>query len=1024
MEKRSMKYTFASLILVMAIFFSPVAPAIRLHQVTMLWETMKQVVMRQMNVPTAQAEGPGNSTIYLPIAITAGEAPPPAAPAFEIISPANGGTISGMMYFAVQPTDAVTVSSVSFKAGSTDLGTDSDGSNGFRVFLNASDLPAGTLQLEAIGTGVGGETTKRISVNVVPNPPSSATVGSEGGVLASEIGSVITILPDSVPDGTNITVTEKTQEQVTADNGFDWDAMGVTFLGAQEIQSTEPFSKPVGMVASAGFGNRVQPGQAVVNYRIAPDADGDGVDELIVVNTASVAPNGDVISDPVPQVSLGSNATTFNSRGSANHNLNGGISGPPGTIIELEATGFNPTSAFGNLAIFRSSVDGTEFEVPGWVTPSQFSVIIPPLPAGSATLILRNLSTGFESEPIDVTVESPSALDAAPEEIINDFSDETLAFLSSLDLSDAPPQAEEYQILAITNLEQFTAAITDGTIAQQVLTDVAVVIKGSGMLTSSNLSVSDRYREIGSVLLGIGRVMLNSTELLQSSVHINSRVIALHVAITAALITGAAVIIAALIQRGGSSTPAININCTGNCNININTGMGAAPPPGGNGGGNVTGGGGGGLRNQRGGGFGLEPGRFVIKVLSGGSSIPFSGVTDAGGYFFIPLIPEAEPFTAIAFDTTTGETRTFEGTGPPTGESVFMFFDFLSEGQSAGTPIEIGDVVNGEISEAGELDIYSFEAQAGQVVFFDLQDQSGISQVDWQLVDRTGTVIFDTCLGCGEPGVRTLTQGGTYTLIVGEGGNNQTGSYQFQLWNVPPPNEFAINIGDVVSDGNPAAGAGNIESPGVKDIYTFNASAGQQVFFDQQGHSGISQINWQVVDQDGTVIFDTCLGCGDPGVRTLTRGGTYTLTVGDNRDDGFGTYQFQLWNVPSADEFAINIGDVVSDGNPAAGAGNIESPGVKDIYTFNATAGQQVFFDQQGQNGIRQVNWQVVDEDGTEIFNTCLACGDPGVRTLTRGGTYTLIVGEDRNDQTGTYQFQIRDKSQMNTQNSSVPISR
>ncbi len=32
-------------------------------------------------------------------------------------------------------------------------------------------------------------------------------------------------------------------------------------------------------------------------------------------------------------------------------------------------------------------------------------------------------------------------------------------------------------------------------------------------------------------------------------------------------------------------------------------------------------------------------------------------------------------------------------------------------------------------------------------------------------------------------------------------------------------------------------------------------------------------------------------------------------------------------------------------------------------------------------------------------------CGDPGLHRLSRGGTYTIIVGENDNDSTGTYGF-------------------
>jgi hypothetical protein len=56
----------------------------------------------------------------------------------------------------------------------------------------------------------------------------------------------------------------------------------------------------------------------------------------------------------------------------------------------------------------------------------------------------------------------------------------------------------------------------------------------------------------------------------------------------------------------------------------------------------------------------------------------------------------------------------------------------------------------------------------------------------------------------------------------------------------------------------------------------------------------VSLVNLRLVDQDGTEIFDTCLGCSDPGVHTLALGGSYTMTVGDDGDDGYGSYSFQI----------------------------------------------------------------------------------------------------------------------------------
>ncbi len=224
---------------------------------------------------------------------------------------------------------------------------------------------------------------------------------------------------------------------------------------------------------------------------------------------------------------------------------------------------------------------------------------------------------------------------------------------------------------------------------------------------------------------------------------------------------------------------------------------------------------------------------------------------------------------------------------------------------------------------------------------------------------------------------------------------------------------FEIAIGDEVSNGKPGKGAGNIESPGVRDIYMFSAQAGQTVYFqmiDFDFNINSSKVHWQVIDERGFEIFETCFSCGDPGNKILDNGGTYTLTVGDDKNPGMGTYSFKIWNVPPPDTFSVSIGQEISNGVPGAGAGNIESPGVKDIYTFTAQAGQTVFFEMVNYDisvDSLLMTWRVVDERGFEVFNTCFGCGDPGNKILDHGGTYTLTVGDDARPGMGTYKIKF-----------------
>ena len=228
------------------------------------------------------------------------------------------------------------------------------------------------------------------------------------------------------------------------------------------------------------------------------------------------------------------------------------------------------------------------------------------------------------------------------------------------------------------------------------------------------------------------------------------------------------------------------------------------------------------------------------------------------------------------------------------------------------------------------------------------------------------------------------------------------------LANAPAPKgSISIQIGDTIADGVPVAGAGNIESPGSEDQYHFSAAAGQRAYFHKVEFSkGMDPIHWRLTDEAGLELFNTCLGCGDVGVQTFSHSGTYILTVGNEKDPATGSYKLRMTNVAPASRFAVKLPVTISDGLPGAGAGVIEAPGASDVYTFAASPKQRVYFRRiEIGKDMESIHWRLTDEAGMEVFDTCLGCGDPGVQTLTLGGTYTLTVGNEKNAATGAYKL-------------------
>jgi tRNA A-37 threonylcarbamoyl transferase component Bud32 len=341
-------------------------------------------------------------------------------------------------------------------------------------------------------------------------------------------------------------------------------------------------------------------------------------------------------------------------------------------------------------------------------------------------------------------------------------------------------------------------------------------------------------------------------------------------------------------------------------------------------------------------------------------------------------------------------------------ESAEEFNIAIGDEISNGVPT----VGSGVIEAPGSKDAYTFSATAGQQVYFHILEvpETG-NLVSLYLTDDLGNQLFYGCLQCGDPGTTRLDRGGTYTLTVGgdDPASGGSGAYRIKLWDLPPPDSFSVNIDDEVSNGVPGPGAGYIETPGATDVYTFDADPGETVYFQvKEPPQSTDLLSWRVEDGLESIVFDTCLQCGDPGVKTLDRGGTYTITVGNQTGAATSTYGIKVWRVPPADEFAIQIGATISNGAPGPGAGYIETPGVQDIYTFSASAGQAVNL---RVTQLPQANdllyWRLVDELGNDVFNTCVQCGDPGSLTLDRGGTYKIIVGNVTGPATGTYGFEI-----------------
>ncbi len=306
------------------------------------------------------------------------------------------------------------------------------------------------------------------------------------------------------------------------------------------------------------------------------------------------------------------------------------------------------------------------------------------------------------------------------------------------------------------------------------------------------------------------------------------------------------------------------------------------------------------------------------------------------------------------------------------------------------TPIDIGQVVTGTIAAAGETVEYTFTGTAGQPIYSDVI--SGALFTGWALVSPSGATLHTSSV-LRDVATLTLPEDGSYTLTVGRAGNNSTGDFSFQLIDVPATTVEPITVGQTVT--------GEMTTPGQRKTYTFEGTVGQKIFPDHL--SGISNFSWTLTSPDGNEVFSDFL-FRDGRAQTLTEDGTYTLTIGSPSNSRFGEFSFRLVDIPLTAVEAISIDQEVS--------GTRTAPGQQLSYTFHATAGQDLFFENQSASVSSNLGfrWRLEDPSGNEVFDRFFQ--STRAATIVQDGQYTLTIGDVATSRTGDFSFRVWDVPQ------------
>ena len=289
-------------------------------------------------------------------------------------------------------------------------------------------------------------------------------------------------------------------------------------------------------------------------------------------------------------------------------------------------------------------------------------------------------------------------------------------------------------------------------------------------------------------------------------------------------------------------------------------------------------------------------------------------------------------------------------------------------------PPKASSALAGSVESRGETTL-PFTAKAGTVSYFAAAAGCTANGLQWDVEDVAGTPLGPAADICGDIGRIDFASDGAYRVRVYSVGSGGRGDFSIERKDSRPDKIGAITAG--------ATMFGDIDLPGARDIYEFDASAGTVAWFTSPACS-TSDLQWAVEDQAGTPVGPAAVVCGQVGRISFETTGRYRVRV-YSVNGGTGTYSI-AWQKSRPDRYGrISGGQTIS--------GEIDLPGAHDVYDFKAVADTVAYFAAAGASCVDNGAYWVV-ENSADVAQSATAaiCGDIGRVEFSASGTYRLRV--------------------------------
>ena len=299
----------------------------------------------------------------------------------------------------------------------------------------------------------------------------------------------------------------------------------------------------------------------------------------------------------------------------------------------------------------------------------------------------------------------------------------------------------------------------------------------------------------------------------------------------------------------------------------------------------------------------------------------------------------------------------------------------------------------GELTHQAEIDAFSYNANAGDVLIIRMRGEAGNIESRIRLYNPSGNILAEGTSTSGTTRINTfnIPTDGIYTILAYDGNGNDIGNYGFSFQVVKP-----TACAESIECGSFSA---NINSIAEMHAYAFDANAGDLIHINMRGGNGV-EAELELYNEAGLEIANDNPNGGTARIEnfSIPTTGTYFVMARDKKGNDIGDYGFSYHNMNNlncASELDCNANLTAS----------IDGLAEADYYYFQATAGERIMLQMRATSSSLEGELSLYNSAGTLI-----AEDSPGGTlcevidiAIPADGTYFVKVNDKHGNDTGDY---------------------